>query len=194
MSPCQVVVPVDPWSPKAHASAGVDHGQAGGFYVQSLGPFSGTQAVQGPSSNRGHFCRFACPKSQTISKVAFVVSSPASGDDPVDVGIYNKDGTVLLGSSGSRTGFLNSNGVKQVPFQAPVPLVAGTVYYAAWACSVVGTACNMPGVSAVIGLSNMFGVALGGVEIAFQSGAFPLPASLSISGVYTLFPIMALLQ
>ena len=194
MSPCQVVVPLDPWSPKAHAGAGgVDHGQAG-FYVQALGPFSAPQLTQGPATLRGHFCRFVCPKSQTISKIAFVVNGAATGDDPVDVGIYNKDGTILLGSSGPRTGFLNSTGAKQVPLQAPVPLVAGTVYYAAWACSVVGTACNMPAANAVVGLGNMFGSTLPNLEVAMQTGAYPLPASLSNPALYTLFPIMALMQ
>lgn len=195
MSPCQVPVANVSVPPTSGGSGapGVDVGQAG-FYIPTLGPFA-FQASNFLVANRGYFCRFACPKTLTVSKLSFVVNAAATADDPCDVGIFNQAGTVLLGSSGSASGRLNSTGVKQVNLQAPVSLVAGQVYYAAFAYGPVGgTAAQIITTNAMLNsFTGMFGPGQGTAEGEFASNAFPLVAPIVPGGPYATIPIMALM-
>lgn len=193
MSPCQVVVPVDPWSPAAQGGPGVDHGQAG-FYAPALGPYSNQVTVG--NVGRAYYIRVVCPCSMTISKIGFAVTAAASVDDPVDVGIFNLDGSVLLGSSGAKNGVINSTGAKQVPLLVPVPVVKGVAYYAS--LSVGGTGAsgwNITGAFVVQGgLGTLFGSTLGVVEVACHTPLFPLSAPLVGAVPVGGAPILALMQ
>lgn len=193
MSPCQVAVPVDPWSQQAQIEGGVDFGQAG-FYVPALAPLMiyGAAAI----SARAWFWRFVCPRTATISKVGFGVVTGATVDDPVDVGIYDSTLATLLSSSGSRSGLLNSAGQKVVPLAAPVQLVEEQVYYAALSCGAIGgtaavTANCVPGGY----LPQHFGQNAPQGELLHKIPFFPLAANPQPSPVATAnnAPVLALI-
>lgn len=202
MSPCQVVVPLDPWSPKAHAGAGgTDHVQAG-FYAPALGPFAFQRAVT-PVANRAYLIRVVCPRSMTISKLGFVVQVAATADDPCDVGIYAANGTSLLGSAGSTLGRLNATGVKTVNLLAPIPLTQGQVYYAAFAHGAIGGTAAQLVVTDLVGLASSYTLARmfgGGPSQTDQNAyntAFPLVdgfAGATNLGAANACPILALMQ
>lgn len=172
---------------------GLDHDQPG-FYAPALGPFA-NQVAGALVATRAYALRVVCPKSQTISKIGFVVATGATADDPCDVGIFNAGGTVLLGSSGSTLGRLNSVGVKTVNLQTPVLLTQGVVYYAAFVCGAIG------GTSATLVLATvsqgvlplMFGL-IPAVELGIQQPLFPLAAPFVPTGTPNTAPIMALQQ
>jgi len=169
-------------------------GQAG-FWAPALGPYA-SQLASGLAGSRCYFCRVVCPVSQTISKIGFSVTAAATADDPCDVGIYDAAGN-KLGSSGSTTGRLNSTGVKTVNLLAPVAVVAGQVYYAAFGSGPLGgTAAQVAMLSmASFNLSLGFGALVGQRETPGAIGVFPLPATLAaITGDLAGIPIMALMQ
>jgi len=176
------------------AAPGIDGKQAG-LWVPPGAPFCFQGAVTA-IANRGSMTRFPCPRSMTITKIAFFVTNAASVDDSVDVGLYSGDANpvVLLGSSGSKNGLLNSTGLKTVPLSAPVSLVQGRIYYAALGQSTPGgTSAAVQGLAANQSLTTMFGSTPPTAECGFTTTGFPLPASVSIAPVSS-FPIFALLQ
>jgi hypothetical protein len=135
------------------------------------------------------------PRNALILNVGFCVSTAAGSDDPCDVGIYDAAGN-RLGSSGSTAGKLNSLGNKTIALQAPVQLVKGQVYYAAFACGAIGSTAaslvmtSMGGSSTIFGL---FGNFLPQIEQSFQ-GIFPLPNPATLAGAITSAPIVALME
>jgi len=176
---------------------GVDNLQAG-LWVPPGAPFVGQGAAL-LTANRGYIIRFACPKSQTITKIAFFVTTAASADDPCDVGIYDALGSPLnrLGSSGSVSGLLNSTGLKQASLSAGVPLVQGQVYYAAFSAGPVGGTAGGLQVTAPANAQvfTLFGNTSPLIEQSWTAAGFPLPATFSVlSGAITNAPILALLQ
>jgi hypothetical protein len=129
--------------------------------------------------------------------MAFGVGAAASTDDACDVGIYNAGITQLLGSSGSQSGLLNATGRKVGNLQAPVALVAGTVYYAAHGMGAPGGTlaslfcAQMQAVS--LGMA-LFGTSAGLIELAYIPGGVPLPPGGGAPAASTYAPIFALLQ
>jgi len=178
------------------AAPGID-GLQPGLWVPPGAPFC-AQASVNPTANRGCIIRFACPRSMAITKIAFFVTVAASVDDQCDVGIYAASASplTLLGSSGAKSGLLNSTGVKQATLSAPVSLVQGQVYYGAFVCGPIGgTAAGMQMTTcAYANVWNVFGASPPQCEQTFNAAAFPLPASFSASGPMTSAPILALLQ
>lgn len=165
-----------------------------GCYAPAVGPFvSGITTT--PITGRGFLQRFTPPKAMTITKIGFVVAVAASADDPCDVAIYNADVSVLLGSSGSKSGFLNSAGAKAVPLAAGVQVIAGQVYYAALANGPVGgTAAAIASTNQDGVIGSMFGAAPPYVEHIFGNGKFPLPNPFGALATTTQGPILALIQ
>ena len=176
------------------AAPGIDSKQAG-LWVPPGAPYVATGAGPALTANRGLATRFVCPRSMTITKVSFFVITAATADDPCDVGIYDANG-VRLSSSGSKSGLLNSTGAKQAALAAPVALIQGQVYYAAFACGAVGgTAANVQssGVTGSSYLASMFGTTPPFLEWMFNSSYFPLPANFANAGNINQVPIYALL-
>ena len=202
MSPCQVVVPLDPWSPEAHAGAGgVDSGQAG-FYAPALGPFA-VQRNLALTANRAYLIRVVCPRSMTISRLGFVVGVAASVDDPCDVGIYAANGISLLGSAGSTLGRLNTTGAKTVNLLTPIPLTQGQVYYAAFAHGAIGGTAAQLAVTDLVSLASsytlarMFGGGPSQTDQNAYNNGFPLVdgfAGATNLGASSACPILALMQ
>ena len=176
---------------------GVDSLQAG-LWVPPGAPFCG-QAAPGLVPNRAMLMRFPCPRSMSISKIAFFIVAAATADDPCDVGIYDSAANPVnrLGSSGSVLGQLNSTGMKQVSLTAPVALVQGQIYYAAFAVGAIGgtgaiyqgTQTDITGGGRVV----MFGTVPPYLEHGYNATGHPLPATLAIGAIGNA-PIMALLQ
>lgn len=176
--------------------AGIDTLQPG-LWVPPGAPFCAQGSVQG-ISGRGWAIRFVCPKSLTITKIAFFVTTAATADDPCDVGIYDGLGSLpnRLGSSGSVSGLLNSTGKKQANLSAGVPLTRGQIYYASFA---YGTPGGTPANLQMIAVNNpvvltLFGSQFPYIEHAYNNAMCPLPPTFTVPGQTTNAPILALLQ
>jgi hypothetical protein len=93
-------------------------------------------------ANQAHLSRYVPERNMTITKLAYIVTTVAGSDDPVDVAIYslNPSAGVLsrLNSLGATVGQLNSLGRKVLTIPA-TRLVAGTIYYIGLSCGVIGT-------------------------------------------------------
>jgi hypothetical protein len=120
----------------------------------------------------------------TAIKIAFLVVTAATNDDPVDVGIYDSSGTQIC-HSGNQTGLLNSTGVKVITIPT-TNLKADTRYYAAIAPGAVGgTAAGILATAFVSGNadSDIMGTTIGTREYGIQNGSSPLPAGpVTLSG------------
>jgi len=120
----------------------------------------------------------------TVTKMTFVTTLAATNNDNCDVGIFSADGTTLLGSAGSTAGKLNATAGVQTVSISSLTLVAGTVYYAAFAYGTVG------GTAATLGINTtqagnsgaLMGATLPNVMQAFQASAFPLTAPFTSAG------------
>jgi hypothetical protein len=175
--------------------SGVDSKQAG-LWVPPGAPFV-YQASVGVTANRGYVVRFPAPRSMSITKIAFFVVTAASLDDPCDVAIYDSASPLnRLGSSGSVSGLLNSTGLKQPALSAPVALVAGQIYYAAFGAGPIGgTAAQLQMTMAANSIIfQLFGASAPLIEQSWAAAGFPLPATFGTQGVITSAPILALLQ
>jgi hypothetical protein len=182
------------WSvDKSGGAAGIDQGFAGFFATD---PFANS-TVGGLTANRGYIVRFVAPKSQTITKMSFVVTTAAGANDNCDVGIFNSGCTTLLGSAGSTAGKLNGLGAQTVNLAAPVAVVAGTVYYAAFSSGAQGGTAASLAMSTLAGSANIatvFGTSAGLVLQNFNNAQFPLAAPFTIGGPITSVPLLALVQ
>jgi hypothetical protein len=178
-------------------SLGVDSGQPG-LWWPSGAPFC-LNSPSGLTAQRSWFGRLPCPRSMTITKMAFFVTTAAAADDACDVGIYAVNGTAvnLLSSSGSTLGKLNSTGLKQVNLQAAVALVAGQIYYVAFAMGAAGgSVASLQSTCPHPFLTNMFitGASVPQIEQSFNNANFPLAAAPAVSGPISCAPILALIQ
>lgn len=171
---------------------GVD-GKQPGLWVPAGAPWGGS-APSALVANRVSLCRFACPRSMTITKIAFFVITAAGVDDPCDVGIYDSATSPnRLGSSGSVAGRLNATGQKIVPLNAPVALVKDQVYYAAFGVGAIGgSAAALQQTTSNSAICGFFGTTPPNVEIGLASG-FPLPPAVTVTGLINV-PIFALIQ
>jgi hypothetical protein len=176
---------------------GYDAGQLG-VYAPFGGAMGTPQANQLLVASQARFSRFVMPRTMPISKLNFYVAAAATNDDPVDVGIYAASGPPLarLASSGSVGGKLTAVGVQSVNLPAPIFLIAGQIYYAAFVCGPVGgTAAQVTMGSMITGaLAGLPGAVVPTLEQGFTNGAFPLPASLSIGGQLNAMPLLFLAQ
>ena len=138
-----------------------------------------------------YVARFIPSRPFNAALIAYVVTSFATADDNVDVGIFNSAGTRLV-SSGATAGKLNtSNGVKTVSFTA-TPLAAGVVYYAALACGTVGgTAATLSMHNAATAGSQFFGSSMPNIGQGTYAANPTLPASVSISPTGGVVPLLA---
>lgn len=171
-----------------------DQGYSTGFYVPPQGI---NQAAATPlTASRAYIARFVAPKTMTITKIAFQLTNAAGSNDNCDVGIFDASLTTLLGSSGSTAGKLNAApGPQTVNLTGSVPLVAGTVYYAAFAMGTIGTtAAQIAFTTGSIAAPVLFGATAGNIAQAVQSSAFPLAAPFTPSASQSSCVILALIQ
>jgi len=157
----------------------------------------GAGAVAALVANRVHLARFVAPKSQPITKVAFGVGVAATFDDPIDIGIYTSDQApyTLLGRTGPTTGLLLATGRRQASLLAPVNLIGGVVYYAAFAHGPIGgTAASICVCTIRPEIQVLFSPAPAAIEIGFNNAGYPLPSTLSFGGGITSVPVVALIQ
>jgi len=90
---------------------------------------------------------------------------------------------------------LNSTGLKTLNLQAPVALVAGQIYYAAFAVGAFGgTGASLQMCCPNPFLSTMFGGAVPNLEQTFNNANFPLGAAPVVGGPISCCPILALIQ
>jgi len=170
---------------------GIDNAELG-LGVPAGAPFV-QQSALAITPNRMYVVRFVSPKSLTISKISFCVSTAASADDACDAGIFSGDGATLLGSAGSTLGKLNATGVKTLNLQAPVSLAAGQIYYAAWAGAVGGTSVQTIQFVTRADMCLPFGTAPPNIEAAVKDPGIPIAAPMNpnVAGVGQ-GPILAL--
>jgi hypothetical protein len=153
----------------------------GAYATTRMAPlFATAQAV---AANVGRITRFEVERDMVVSSIAFSVSTAASNDDEVDVGIYDAGGARLV-SSGATTGRLNSTGRKTVAI-APTLLRAGRFYYLAISTGAVGgTPATLIAVSpGSLGSSQFFGTTIGLVETDAASSRHPLPSTWAIGAI-----------
>lgn len=165
-----------------------DNGQVGLFAPNPL--YGGTTNVILTASTL-YVARFMPSRPFNAALIAYVVTSFATTDDNVDVGIFDSTGQRLV-SSGATAGKLNtSNGVKTVSFTATA-LKAGTVYYAALACGTVGgTAATLTHHTASTAGSQFFGSSMPNISQGTYAANPTLPASVSISPTGGNVPLLA---
>jgi hypothetical protein len=176
-------------------SLGIDNAQPGLWWPPGA-PFC-LQSAGGLTAQRSWFGRLPCPRSMSITKMAFFVMTAATADDACDVGIYSVSGSAvsLMSSTGSTLGKLNSTGQKILNLQAPVALVAGQIYYVAFAAGAFGgTGANLQMTCPHPFLSNMFSGVVPSIEQSFNNANFPLAAAPAVSGPISCAPILALIQ
>lgn len=151
-------------------------------------------------ANRAWLVRFVAPRNMVATKLTFVVTTAATADDAVDVGICGPSATpatiTLLGSKGATTGLLNSLGLRIVTLPAPLKLVGGTVYYGALSCGAIGGAAatisgvgmNNTTVNQLIGSSPPLMIA------GSKDSSHPLPAAIGGPSQQLLGPSMGILE
>jgi hypothetical protein len=176
--------------------SGIDSLQ-NGLWVPPGAPYCAQVSGQA-SANQARVVRFVCPRSMTITKMAFFVNTAASVDDSCDVGIYDAAGATInrLGSSGSVSGQLTTTGQKTITLTAGVALSQNQVYYAAFAYGAVGGTGAYFQVSPLntnLILFTMFGTGSPQLEAGTVNSSFPLPTALVPTGYYAPL-IMALIQ
>lgn len=142
--------------------------QNGMWCAPNIGYFFST-IVAAASAYR--LARFVPTRNMTIVKIGFVVTTAATADDAVDVGLFSASGARLV-SSGATTGKVNSTGAKTITVTS-TPLTAGTVYYAGLAYGAVGgTAATLITLAcAAAAQTTMFGATAGTAETSSQVGA-----------------------
>lgn len=172
--------------------ANIDAGFAGqlvaGFPLQNSTTIAATVG-------RTYAIRFVASKSRTITKINFVLAVSASTNDNCDAGIFNSDGTVLLGSAGSTAGKLNvSPNQQQLTLTAGVALQQGQVYYAAFSSSGAGGASVAMTNVAPSSVTQVVGTTVGTTLQAFQANAFPIAAPFTSGGAIGNVPVLFLAE
>lgn len=160
-----------------------DDGQAAVVAPSCVGWANGIDAAK--TANQIELVRFAPRRTRTITSIAFVVTTAATNDDPVDVGICQAlDGVTYtrLVSSGATFGKLNVLG-RQVVSIAPTTVTAGQVYYATIAYGPVGgTAVKVAFATLGTGANSylkLFGLNPGIITADFKAASYPIPASVA---------------
>jgi hypothetical protein len=175
------------WSAIHARSAAVDSRGPGIF----LGPLFGITTLV-LADNQAIYVRFIPPRTMSIDAIRYRIQIVETVDTALDVGIYDGDSLVRLGSSGPTLGSLLPIGIHDIPLTAPVLLEGGKVYYSAIAPSVMTTDASVQASS----LSNAgFGLILGTTApdllVGVQAAAHPLPATAALTGSSALAaPIM----
>lgn len=169
-----------------------DNGQAG-IVVPSSRHWTPT-ASGWPNASQSRFVRFVPSRAMTITSISFVVTTFATADDAVDVGIYDATLTKIV-SSGATTGKVNtSNAVKNIAITS-TPLTAGTVYYAAFAYGAFGgtqASIMFAGYSNAL-LAQGFGASVPQVDCAYKDAAATLPAGpVTPTGIPSTAPVLFL--
>lgn len=121
--------------------------------------------------------RYVPTRQFSATSIGFIITTAATANDNIDVGICDASGVRLV-SSGATAGKANSLGYKTIPIAATV-LTPGIAYYIVTSYGTVGLVAAI-GAAMVItsGAQSAFGAAIGQVE-ALNMSAFTVPAQLS---------------
>lgn len=117
----------------ADAALDADDGLPGYLAPSFRGCSTGTLTLV---ANRSYFARFCPTRAATVTAINFMVTTAASANDNVDVGIYNATTLARVASSGATASKLNATGPQSVALSAS--LTAGQPYFAAIACGTLG--------------------------------------------------------
>jgi hypothetical protein len=167
-----------------------DRAQLGVIAPDSLAA-TGVSITIGLSSNRAYLARFVPSRLMTITLLAFVVDAASATDDPIDVGIYDRN-YQRLASAGATTGKVNSTGLKTLALTAAVTLSPGVPYYAAFSIGTAGAALRLAMRSLTnTNVSDMFGSSAGRREVTFMDTAHPLPTTIVSGGNLSNCPLLA---
>lgn len=161
-----------------------------GMYATPTGTLFGT-SNSALTANTAYFARFRPTRNLTVAKFAFSVGTASGTDDPLDVGIYSSDLQTKVASSGATSGLLN-NGTGRKEVTLAVSLVAGTVYYAAFAAN--STATLMCAAVSSANAVQLFGTSAGTAEFLSKATSYTLPASISSPAVASFVPLLALME
>lgn len=126
--------------------------------------------------------RFRPHRALTVASMSFVVTSAATNNDNVQVGIYDSTGATLLASSSVTAGGTTSTGRKTVNLTANYTVLPNTTYYATLAYDYVsGTGATVGSVALTSTFNAIIaGSGAGSILCDSQSSA-TLPASLTFS-------------
>ena len=165
-----------------------DLGQAG-----MLAPVNSISTVN-PTANLAYLLRFVPSRNMTITKIAFAVITAAGSDDNVDVGIYNSDLSTKLVSTGDTAGLVNATTGTKTATVASTSLVAGTIYYVAFAYGTVGStvATLASAYLATTGVSTIFGSSPPQLLQGTKTASHPLPSSIATPTSVANSPLLAL--
>lgn len=137
----------------------------------------GWVAVSQVAANQTYVSRFVPDRDMSVIEVTINVTTAATVNDSIDVGIYDSGGNKVA-STGATAGIVNVAGVRTIPLACQ--LTRGKVYYAALSYGAVG------GVAATIQMANfnatnnstLFGANIPQVRAA-QQAVNPLPAAIA---------------
>lgn len=129
--------------------------------------------------------RYVPKMPRLVTGIRYLVTTAASTDQPIDVGVYAANGTTRLASSGAVSGKLNALGWQTVTFTTPLQLDPGVTYFINMSG---GTPPSAGTVATVYGLANAGsstaahqanGTAPPGVEYTSAVTSHPLPNPLT---------------
>lgn len=140
------------------------------------------------SAGRIYLIRYVPPRARTLTLAAVGVTTAATVNDPLEVGIYSSAAPTLtrLATSGTQTAKLNAIGISTVPLSFTVD--PGTVYYVAFTNATIGgTGATVAAATTndVYG-SQMFGVTPPTIGFGILDGALSgglLPATITSASV-----------
>lgn len=151
-------------------------GQIGMWAIPNAG-YNFTVGVT-PAASTYRLMRFVPSRTLVVAKIGFVVTTAATANDSVDVGLYDAAGTRLV-SSGATAAKVNGSTGKQTIDVTATTLQAGVAYYAGLAYGAVGgTAATLLSITpSHSGAALMWGNTAGTQEISAAVAGGTLPAS-----------------
>lgn len=150
-------------------------------YIIPMGWFPGTTIGPGPTK-RAWLLRFTVAKKRTFKFIRFAQTAAGTGEDKIDVGIYEVEGEKLkrLASSGAVKTLTNESSVKAIEFTGSAVCSPGIVYFASMAWE---TVTGSPQVAALLNNSGLYSDIGGKTVLAnriqtFKAESFPLPSTI----------------
>lgn len=136
-------------------------------------------------ANRAYLTRFVPRQNFTITTVVNICTIVGVGTTPVDVGLYAVNGN-RLGSSGAIAVDYSVLGTKVLTLTAPVPILRGVPYFAAYSCGALGGTPSLAGVNftdTTDTVRKLVSANLPDSLWILKSAAHPLPATITANDV-----------
>lgn len=174
------------------SGGGTDQGYGfPGVITPNIG-FDSTIATTGFAAARVQYGRVFATRTYHITEAAFVVTTAATVNDSIEIGIYDGATGAQVATSGPIAGLLNATGNMLIPLVAT--LQAGKTYYVAALVAVVGGTAAIVNYLSVnsTNISDIFGPTIGLRIAGSQNAQAVLPATMAFSASSLSAPLIAL--